>query len=127
MSGPMAPDAQSRGEPMSEGGLLTLAGGLLLGGFVLNALVTSLFHPSGSEDDHPEIFAEYADSDAWVAIHVGQFAGVIIALAGLLVLYRVLEARGSNGDDRCGVGGPAGSRRGRAEAGRRCLGRCVGE
>ena len=80
---------------MSEGGLLTLAGGLLLGGFVLNALVTSLFHPSGSEDDHPEIFAEYADSDAWVAIHVGQFAGVIIALAGLLVLYRVLEARGS--------------------------------
>ena len=95
MSGPMAPDAQSRGEPMSEGGLLTLAGGLLLGGFVLNALVTSLFHPSGSEDDHPEIFAEYADSDAWVALHVGQFAGVIIALAGLLVLYRVLEARGS--------------------------------
>jgi hypothetical protein len=82
---------------MSEGGLLTLAGGLLLGGFVLNALVTSFFHPSGSEDDHPEIFAEYADSDAWVAIHVGQFAGVIIALAGLLVLYRVLEARGGAG------------------------------
>jgi hypothetical protein len=94
MSGPDPSSAESRNGRVSEGGLLTLAGGLLLGGFVLNALVTSFLHPSGSEDDHPEIFAEYADSDAWVAIHVGQLAGVIIALAGLLVLYRVFEARG---------------------------------
>jgi hypothetical protein len=58
----------------------------LLGGFVLNAVVTMAFHPSGDEDDHEAIFTEYADSGGWVAIHLGQFAGVLIVLAGFLVL-----------------------------------------
>ena len=79
---------------VSERDPLKMAGVLLLAGFVLNAVVTSLFHPSGSEDDHPVIFTDYAESDAWVAIHFGQFVGVLIALAGLLVLYNALRARG---------------------------------
>jgi hypothetical protein len=66
-----------------------LAGALLVGGFLLNLVVT-LFHPSGSEDDHRTIFTKYADSDAWVAIHLGQLIGVLIALAGLLALYRAI-------------------------------------
>jgi hypothetical protein len=68
---------------------LRLAGGLLVGGLLLN-LVGSVFHPSGREDDHEVIFMKYADSDAWVAIHLGQFIGILIALAGLLALYRAL-------------------------------------
>jgi hypothetical protein len=67
---------------------------LLVGGFMLNAIVTMTLHPSGDEDNHEAIFTEYADSGAWVAAHLGQFAGVVIALSGLLVLYRVLQARG---------------------------------
>jgi hypothetical protein len=82
-----------RATSFSERALLRLAGALLVGGFLLNAIVTQ-FHPHGDENDHPVIFAKYADSDAWVAIHFGQFAGVLIALAGFLVLYRALDMRG---------------------------------
>lgn len=78
----------------TERGLLRLAGGLLVAGFLIFAVVTAAFHPSHDENDHPVIFAKYADSDAWVAIHFGQFAGVLIALGGFLVLHRLLEVRG---------------------------------
>lgn len=77
----------------SERRALAVAGALLVGGLVVNAAFT-LAHPSGDEDDHEAIFAEYAASDAWVAVHLGQFVGVLLALAGLLVLYRVMRARG---------------------------------
>src|SRR5688572_27718469 len=77
----------------SESRYLRLSGALLVGGFVLNAVVT-MFHPSGNEDDHEAIFTEYAENGAWVATHLGQFAGVLIALAGVLVLYRALTVGG---------------------------------
>jgi hypothetical protein len=79
---------------VDEGRTLQLSGGLLLLGFLVNAVFT-MFHPSGSEDDHEAIFTEYADSGAWVAVHIGQFVGVLIALAGLFVLNRALRARGA--------------------------------
>lgn len=74
---------------VAEHSSMRLAGALLVGGFLLNLVVT-LFHPSGDEDNHRVIFEKYADSDAWVAIHLGQFIAVLIALAGLVVLYRFL-------------------------------------
>ena len=80
----------------AQRGLLRLAGSLLLAGFVMLAFVTQAFHPSHHENDHPIIFGRYADSDAWVAVHFGQFAAVMIAFAGFLVLHRVLELRGSD-------------------------------
>ena len=96
MSNPEVADASRAGEPHPAGRGLKLAGGLILGGFVLNAVVTA-FHPSGDEDNHPKIFTDYADSGGWVAIHFGQFIAVLIVLAGLLVLYQLLK-------DRAGVG-----------------------
>lgn len=74
-------------------GLLKLSGALLAAGFVLLALVTKAFHPSHHENEHHIIFGKYADSDAWVAVHFGQFVAVLIALGGFLVLHRYLEAR----------------------------------
>jgi Domain of unknown function (DUF4386) len=78
-------------ERVSARNLLSVGGALLLGGFVLNAVVTMAFHPSGDEDDHEAIFTEYADSDGWVATHLGQFLGILLVLAGLLVLSRALR------------------------------------
>jgi hypothetical protein len=68
-----------------------LSGALMLGGFALNAVVTAAFHPSEEEGDREATFAEYADSGAWVAIHLGQFAGVLLGLAGLFVLARAMR------------------------------------
>lgn len=66
----------------------------MVGGLLFNALVTMAWHPSGSEDDHQAIFSEYAASDGWVATHFGQFVGVGIAIAGLIVLSRALMVSG---------------------------------
>lgn len=71
--------------------LIRLSGVLLIAGFLFNLVVTMAWHPSGAEDDHPEIFAEYAAADGWVLTHFGQFLGVAVALAGLFVLcYAIL-------------------------------------
>ena len=56
--------------------------------------MATAFHPSGEEDDHASVFREYAESGDWITIHITQFIGVITAVAGLLVLYQALRARG---------------------------------
>jgi hypothetical protein len=75
----------------AERGALTLSGGLLLVGFVVNAIQRMIWHPTGEEDDHEAIFSEYAASDAWVATHLAEFVLVLVAFAGLLVLCGALR------------------------------------
>src|SRR6266540_2805092 len=77
---------------MAERTLLRLVGGLLVGGLLLTLIVTHE-HPSGDDDNYPVIFAKYAESNDWVAVHLIQFAGILLVLAGFLVLYRVLQLR----------------------------------
>ena len=48
-------------------------------------------HPTGAEDDHEEIFTEYAESDVWVFTHFLEFVLVLVAFSGLLVLCRVVR------------------------------------
>jgi hypothetical protein len=78
-------------ETLTARGALKLSSALLIGGFLFNAIVTMAAHPSGAEDDHESIFREYADSGPWIIVHIGQFVGVLVALAGLLLLYRVVR------------------------------------
>jgi hypothetical protein len=78
---------------VAERTLLRFGGGLLVGGFLLTVLATHE-HPAGDDDNHLVIFTKYAGSHFWVAVHLVQFAGVLIALGGFLVLYRVLQVRG---------------------------------
>ena len=75
----------------ADRGALTLSGALLLVGFLVNAIQRMLWHPTGEEDDHEAIFAEYAESDAWVATHLAEFVLVLVAFAGLLVLCHALR------------------------------------
>ncbi|HEX6584642.1 MAG TPA: DUF4386 family protein, partial [Thermoleophilaceae bacterium] len=72
-------------------GALILSGGLLLVGFIVNAIQRMIWHPTGEEDDHEAIFTEYAESDAWEATHLAEFVLVLVALAGLFVLCRALR------------------------------------
>src|ERR671934_994777 len=70
--------------------LLRLSATLLLVGQVLYVVVT-LFHTGGDANNHPAIFAAYAGSGTWTAVHVVQFACMAILIAGLLALSFALE------------------------------------
>src|SRR3954454_15723600 len=63
---------------------------LLLAGQLLYIVVTFL-HPGGEANDHHDVFAEYADSGSWTVVHLGQFAGMAIFLAGLIALFSALH------------------------------------
>jgi hypothetical protein len=65
---------------------LRLSATLLLVGQLLYIVVTQL-HTGGDANNHSAIFAAYAGSGIWTAVHVGQFAAMAILLAGLLALY----------------------------------------
>jgi hypothetical protein len=57
-------------------------------------IVAGIFHaspPGGDANDLVATFPGIAASSIWGTVHVGQFAGAWIVLAGLLVLYRALE------------------------------------
>jgi hypothetical protein len=69
---------------------LRLSAALLLAGQLLYIVITQ-FHVGGDANDHPEIFAEYAGSGIWKAVHVGQFASAAILLAGLFALFFALD------------------------------------
>jgi hypothetical protein len=70
---------------------LRLSASLLLVGQILYIVVTQ-FHADGNANDHPAVFIEYAGSGTWTAVHLAQFAGMAILLAGLLALFFVLTA-----------------------------------
>ena len=55
-------------------------------------VVSTMFHASREDPtNHPLVFAEYADSDPWIAAHIGQFAGGMLAFSGgFVALYRLL-------------------------------------
>ena len=71
---------------------LRLSATLLLTGQLLYIVVTQ-FHAGGEANNHAVIFAAYAASGSWTAVHVGQFAAMAIVLAGLLALVFALDAQ----------------------------------
>jgi hypothetical protein len=65
---------------------LRLSATLLFAG-VLIFVVAGLFHPAdAAANDHPAIFVEYAASTFWTAVHLAQFIGMAVIVAGLLIL-----------------------------------------
>jgi len=73
---------------------LRLPAVLLLGGQLLYIVVTQI-HPAIGETptNHPAVFAEYAASGSWTAVHLFHFAAIAVLLAGLFGLYFPLEAQ----------------------------------
>jgi hypothetical protein len=77
---------------MADRSLLRLSATLVVIGEVLFAIVT-LFHADGDANNHRAVFAEYASSASWIAVHFGQFVFMAVLLAGLLVLFFALNVR----------------------------------
>jgi hypothetical protein len=71
---------------------LRMSAALLFAGQVLYIVVTQ-FHAGGNANDHPAIFAVYAGSGIWKAVHVGQFVCAAILLAGLVALPFTLSGQ----------------------------------
>jgi hypothetical protein len=68
---------------------------LVLGGGLAEYAVTAL-HPHGAQpNDHAAAFAEYAASESWIAVHLGQFAAGLVLLVGVLVLLPALRSAGT--------------------------------
>jgi len=76
----------------SRRSLLRLSATLLLVGQLLYVAVT-LFHTGGEANNHPAIFAAYAGSAIWVAVHVAQFACMATFLSGLLALFSAIDVQ----------------------------------
>ena len=82
---------QTNNAPNLERPMLRMGSVAFLAGLVI-IIVSTLFHAS-SEDlmDNPFVFAVYAESDTWIAAHIGQFAGVMLVFAGgFVALFRLL-------------------------------------
>ena len=73
--------------------LLRLSATLLFIGELLS-LVAGYFHPDHEPaNGHHAVFAEYAASTIWTPVHLGQFAGMAVIIAGLFVLFFALNVR----------------------------------
>ena len=68
---------------------------LILGGAVAEYAVTTQHAHREAPNDHAHVFAEYAASDNWIAVHLGQFAAGVVLLAGFVVLLSALRAAGT--------------------------------
>jgi hypothetical protein len=90
--GPSTDQRREREGAMIDRASLRLSATLLLAGQLLYILVTQ-FHTGAEANNHPAIFAAYARSDSWKAVHVGHFVAMAVIIAGLLVLYFGLDVR----------------------------------
>jgi uncharacterized protein DUF4386 len=89
---------------MSSRLTLRLACASIVAGLIVFQLATS-FHPSGSDlNDNRAIFEKYADDGGWVAVHLAQFAGGVLILGGLAVLYRFWQVSGGKGSTLAALG-----------------------
>ncbi len=65
---------------------------LFLGELVFG--IAGYLHPAHEiPNNHVAVFAEYAKSTNWTLVHLGQFAGMLVIIAGLLVLFLALNIR----------------------------------
>jgi hypothetical protein len=85
--------AQSAGEVVygEYSRLLRLAATLPFTGLLLS-IFAGLFHPDREyANDHVAAFTEYAHYTQWTLVHFGQFVGMAVLIAGLLVLFFALN------------------------------------
>jgi hypothetical protein len=70
-----------------------LASALVFAGELLY-IAAGVFHPGRvPANQHPEVFAEYANDAYWGAVHMGQFLGMAVLLSGLVLLAVALGTR----------------------------------
>ncbi len=85
--GQMAPD-----HPPSTNPALLRVGALAVVSGVAVEVVMQFLHPSKADpNDSVAAFEEYAHSSIWADVHIGQFAGTLLIVLGLVALSRALS------------------------------------
>jgi hypothetical protein len=74
-----------------------LAAVLLLAGVLVTAIAGFLHAEGPDANDHRAVFAIYAASQSWTAVHLGQFVGMVIITFGLVALFFALDVRSGVG------------------------------
>jgi hypothetical protein len=71
---------------MEERALLRIGAVSLAAGLV-TAVVFEMLHPSREDpNNNPLVFAEYAADGDWISVHLGQLAGALLLIGGLVAL-----------------------------------------
>lgn len=76
---------------MIERKLVRLSAILLFVGLLLIFAVGSLHPGQAPPNDHQAAFGEYAASANWTAVHLGQFIGMAVVIAGLFSLFFAID------------------------------------
>jgi hypothetical protein len=82
--------------PDLERPMLRMGSIAFLAGMVIFLVYThTILHPSIEDPtNYHVVFAEYAKDELWIASHIGQFAGGMLAFAGgFVALFRLLHTR----------------------------------
>lgn len=78
--------------------LTTRIGAVALPLAIVVIVVSEIFHPAREDPmDNPAVFREYASSDLWTTVHLGEYFGFLLLLGGLVALYYSVSARPGTG------------------------------
>lgn len=82
--------AETAPEPPGPSDRSVLRLGTIAGaaGLVLQIVMEELHPARANPNNSAEAFREYAQSDIWTAVHIGQFAGTLLIVLALLALAR---------------------------------------
>jgi hypothetical protein len=65
---------------------------------VIIVVASTVLHPSREDPaNHPLVFMEYANSNSWIAVHIGQFVGGIVIFGGGFGVLHSLLVRSESG------------------------------
>jgi hypothetical protein len=92
-TGRSAPLAEPRQPMVDRRRTWRLAAALLLAGVLVSILAGLLHAESHDANDHAASFAAYAANDIWTGVHLGQFVGMALVVAGLITLLSALDLR----------------------------------
>ena len=74
--------------------ITTRIGAAMLPLGVVVLVVAEHFHPAREDPmDFPAVFREYAQSNIWTAVHLGEYFGFLLLLGGLVALYYSVSAK----------------------------------
>jgi hypothetical protein len=89
-----APQAAAPQEGGNAEAITTRIGAATLPLGVVLIAISEVFHPSREDPmDFPAVFREYAQSDVWTTVHLGEYFGFLLLLGGLVALYYPVRAR----------------------------------